>query len=161
MSGYSTITKLTQNYLIRMLVFKNLSKKENDILLKFPAYISLLAANGDGIMDDEEKKVAMKISHTKTFSCDPFLEDYYREADKVFEQNIEAIDKELPKEIYHREAALKKSLYAIERIALKLGKDYSSAMNISMRSFTEHVSKAHHNIFVDFVFPLPIPGISE
>jgi len=144
-----------------MIVFKNLSKKENDILLKFPAYISLLAANGDGIMDETEKQVAMKISHTKTFTCDPFLENYYREADKVFAQNIESIDRDLPKEINHREAELKKSLYAIERIALKLGKDYSFAMNLSMRSFTEHVSKAHHNIFVDFIFPLPIPGISE
>ena len=144
-----------------MLVFKNLSKKENDILLKFPAYISLLAANGDGIMDETEKQVAMKISHTKTFTCDPFLENYYREADKVFAQNIESIDRDLPKEINHREAELKKSLYAIERIALKLGKDYSFAMNLSMRSFTEHFSKAHHNIFVDFIFPLPIPGISE
>ena len=144
-----------------MIIFKNLSKKENDILLKFPAYISLLAANGDGIMDETEKQVAMKISHTKTFTCDPFLENYYREADKVFAQNIESIDRDLPKEINHREAELKKSLYAIERIALKLGKDYSFAMNLSMRSFTEHVSKAHHNIFVDFIFPLPIPGISE
>ena len=144
-----------------MIVFQNLSKKENDALLKFPAYISLLAANSDGILDEAEKAAAIKISHTKTFTCDALLEDYYREADLVFEKTIESIDRDLPKEINHREAAIKKALYSIERTALKLGNDYCTAMNISMRSFTEHVSKAHHNIFIDFIFPLPIPGITE
>ena len=142
-----------------MILFENLTKKENESLLKFPAYISLLAANADGILDEEEKNAAIKLSHTKTFTCDPLLEDFYREADKVFIKNIETLDHDLPKEMNRREAAIKTGLYAIERIALKLGHEYSSVMNLSMRAFTDHVSKAHHNIFVDFIFPLPLPDI--
>jgi hypothetical protein len=142
-----------------MALFQNLSKKENEAILKFPAYITLLAANADGILDEDEKNAAIKLSHMKTFSCDALLEDFYREADQVFEQNIEMLDRDLPKEINRREAALKKGLYAIERIALKLGTEYCSVMNLSMKSFKDHVSKAHHNIFVDFIFPLPLPDI--
>ena len=46
--------------------FKNLTESENKALLKFPVYISLLAANGDGKMDEAEKKEAIKFSHIKT-----------------------------------------------------------------------------------------------
>jgi len=142
-----------------MVLFQNLSKKENESILKFPAYITLLAANADGILDEEEKRAAIKLSHMKTFTCDPLLEEFYRQADQVFTQNIELLDRDLPKEINRREASLKKGLYAIERISLKLGAEYCSAMNLSMKSFKDHVSRAHHNIFVDFIFPLPLPDI--
>jgi hypothetical protein len=30
-----------------------------------------------------------------------------------------------------------------------------------MKSFTEHVSKAHHNVLVDFILPLSIPGLTD
>ncbi|MCU7549288.1 hypothetical protein OCK74_09180 [Chitinophagaceae bacterium LB-8] len=43
---------------------------------------------------------------------------------------------------------------------MKLGKEYASAMRRSMQSFKDHVSKAHHNVLVDFIFPIPIKGIS-
>jgi hypothetical protein len=29
-----------------------------------------------------------------------------------------------------------------------------------MKPFKKHVSKAHHNMFVDFVIPISIPGIT-
>ena len=57
--------------------FSNLSAKENKALLSFPAYVSLLAANSDGMLDKAEKESAIKFSHTKTFSCDPLLADYF------------------------------------------------------------------------------------
>ncbi len=78
--------------------FINLSVEENQALLKFPAYISLLAANNDGKLDEAEKKSAIKFAHIKTFSSDPLLTGFYKEADSVFEQNIEQLDKDLPKE---------------------------------------------------------------
>jgi hypothetical protein len=47
---------------------KNLSKRGYKLLLKFPAYISLLAANTDGKMDDTEKLSAIVFIHMKTYS---------------------------------------------------------------------------------------------
>ncbi|MDP1622650.1 MAG: hypothetical protein Q8M08_09975 [Bacteroidales bacterium] len=40
--------------------FDKLSSEENKELLKFPAFISLLAANNDGTLDDVQKKSAIK-----------------------------------------------------------------------------------------------------
>lgn len=38
-----------------MKAFKELTEPENNALLKFPAFISLLAANSDNKMDEAEK----------------------------------------------------------------------------------------------------------
>lgn len=139
---------------------KNISEIEYEALLKFPVYISLLAANSDNKLDEAEKKSAIKFSHIKTYSCDPLLTSFYEEADKVFEKNIQRMDKDLPSGKEERDAAIKKKLLGLEKIVLKLGKEYTTVMHRSMKSFTEHVSKAHHNVLVDFIFPMPIKGIT-
>lgn len=144
-----------------MMPFNNLSEKENKMLLKFPAYISLLAANSNYKLDKAEKKSAIKFAHIKTFSCDPLLADFYKEADKVFKFNIEQLDKYLPVDVKSREAVIKAELAKIEKITLKLGNEYTSPMHRSMRSFKEHVSKAHHNVLIDFIFPMQIHGLTD
>jgi len=141
--------------------FKNLSIKENEALLKFPVYISLLAANGDGKLDEAEKISAIKFAHTKTFSAEPLLIEFYREVDKVFENNLAQLDKDLPIDKAGRETAIKWEIVNLEKIVLRLGKKYKSHMHQSMKSFKEHVSKAHHNVLVDFIIPLPVPGLTE
>lgn len=140
--------------------FNNLSNLEKESLLKFPAYISLLAADSDDKFDMTEEKSAIKFAHIKTFSSDPLLTEFYKEAEKVFKHNIEQLDKELPKERKQREAAIKNELSKLEKIVLKLGKDYTSTMHRSMKSFKDHVSQAHHNVLVDFIFPMPIKGLT-
>ena len=42
-----------------------------------------------------QKKVAIKFSHIKTYSCNPLLALSYEDADKVFEKNIEQLDRDL------------------------------------------------------------------
>jgi hypothetical protein len=139
---------------------KKNSKKENDALLKFPVYITLLAANFDSKLDEAEKKSAIKFSHVKTYSCDPLLTSFYEEADKSFEQNMLQLDKDLPEKKEERAAVIKKELLDLEKIVLKMGKEYTKVMHRSMKSFKDHVSKAHHNVLVDVIFPIPIKGLS-
>lgn len=145
----------------KMKQFNNLSVSDKTELLKFPAYISMLAAGANDKLDEEEKIAAIKLSYTSTFSCDPYLVEFYEEVDKVFEKNIEQLERVLPKEKDRREVAIKKELVNIEKILSKLGKKYVSIMRLSMNTFKEHVSKAHHNVLVDFIFPIPIPGLTE
>ena len=90
--------------------FNKLSAQENEALLKFPAYISMLAAYSDDSLDETEKRLAIKFAHTKTYACDPLLKEFYNEADHVFENTIEQLDNNLPKEKNAREAAIKKEL---------------------------------------------------
>jgi len=140
--------------------FKQLTESDNTTLLNFPALISLLAANSDNKLDEAEKKSAIKFSHIKTYSCDPLLAEFYKEADKVFKNNIQQLDKQLPIKKAAREASLRKELNRFETIVCKLGKEDSTAMHRSMKSFKDHVSQAHHNVLVDFIFPMPIKGLT-
>ena len=140
---------------------KSLSNNEHTALLKFPVLISLLAANGDGRLDEAEKNAATKFSHTKTFSAEPFLSEFFSEADAVFQSNLEQINNGLPQEQVGREVAIKSQILILERISRKLGKKYSSAILRSMKSYREHVSKAHHSVVVDFILPISIPGLTE
>lgn len=144
-----------------MKAFNNISEDENKELLKFPAYISLMAANCDDGLDETEKKSAIKFSHTKTFSCDPHLKEFYKQADSVFADNIEQLDNALPKGKANRDLIIKNELVKLERIVNKLGSQLASIMDHSMESFKKHVSKSHHNVLIDFIFPIPILGLSK
>ncbi len=143
-----------------MVNFENLSIHEQELLLKFPAYISLLAANTDGKFDEAEKRSTIEFEHIKTYSCDPLLVDFFKEVDKNFVRMIEELDKALPLGKANRDEAIKSKLEELEKITLKLDANYSAVMHQSMKSFKEHVSRAHHNVLVDFIFPIPIKGLS-
>ena len=138
-----------------------LSESEREALLKFPAYISLLAANNDDSLDKTEKRRAIKFCHIKTYSCDPMLYDFYHQTEKVFEKNITELDSNLPKEKNEREKMIRSELLHLETILLKLDKKYASVMHKSMESFKKHVSKAHRHVLEYFIFPLPIEGITD
>ncbi len=139
---------------------KELSDQEHDLLLKFPAYISLLAANTDGVLDKDERFSANELANIKSFSCNIILEEFYKEVSLNFEQILDNLDKSLPEGKDRRATAIKTELEKIEKIMLKLDGQYTSIMHKSMRSFKEHVSNAHHNVLVDFIFPIPIKGLS-
>ncbi|RAJ15356.1 hypothetical protein [Arenibacter echinorum] len=139
---------------------KELSDQEHDLLLKFPAYISLLAANADGALDKDELLVANELAGIKNFSCHLLLEDFYKEVTLNFETTLVDLDKSLPIGKDGRFAAITAELADIEKIMLKLGDEYTSIMHKSMRSFKDHVSHAHHNVLVDLIFPIPIKGLS-
>ena len=103
----------------------DLNPREKNLLLKFPVYVSMLAA------------------------------------EKNFEKNINDLDNTLPVDKAEREEIITNELAQIEKILLKLGTDYALVMHRSMRSFKNHVSRAHRNILEYFVFPLPINGITD
>jgi len=141
--------------------FNELNPTEKDLLLKFPVYVSMLAAEKNDHLDRVEKRTAIQFCHIKTFTCDPLLSQFYQEAEKNFEANINELDNALPTDKAEREEIITNELVKIEKVLLKLGTDYSLVMHGSMRSFKNHVSRAHRNILEYFVFPLPISGITD
>ena len=141
--------------------FKDISTKENKMLLRFPAYISMLALSYDDKLDYDKKKSAFKSGYIKNYFSDPLLSEFYKEADLKYQANIQQLDKDLPKEKERREAAIIKELSNLEKIVSRLERDYSSIMNRSMKSFKNHVSRACHDVLLDFVFPIPIPILTQ
>lgn len=143
-----------------MIQFKDLTVQQKQALVKFPAYASFLATS-DSKLDEAEKLVAIKFAHTKSFSCHPILAEFYRESETAFEQNLLQIESSLPKDNKSRELAIKKELAVLEKILLKLGKEYVTAMHHSMTTFKNHVARAHHSVIEDFILPISIPGLTD
>ncbi len=136
--------------------FKKLSKWDYGLLLKFPAYVSLLAANVEGKMDSTEKLSAIEFTHVKTYSSDPLLAEFFKEVEKNFKQTLQELNTALPNGKAEREAVIKSNLLAIEDIVQKLNPEHIASIHHSMKSFKEHVPKAHNNTLTDFLFPIAI-----
>jgi hypothetical protein len=141
--------------------FSSLSKEDKMQLLKYPAYISLLASTSENGIDKKELEVASRLTHVRTFAGDPLLAGFYREADKVFPQMIKDLNDELPKEKLQRADVITHALGNIENILKKLSPLYETALRYSMHLYKDQVSKAHHNVLEYFIFPMPIKGLSE
>ena len=139
-----------------------LKPHEKELLLKFPAYIAILAANWDGKIDEAEKRKAINFAHVKTYSTtDPLLKEFFKEAEKVFVKNFDEIDNELPKGKEERDVAITEALSKLEPIVLKLGNEYAVKMHDAVKSFKEHVSKAHHGLLESFIMPFSIKGLND
>ena len=136
--------------------FKKLSTYEKEVLLKYPVYISLLAANSIKL-DETEIRAVIKLVQTKSFSSDTLLADYFKEVCESFENNIDQLDKELSRNSDKREEAIKIEILNIEKILLKLNEKYASAMQHSMEIIKDHVLKAHNNMVDDFILSFPLP----
>jgi len=141
--------------------YKILSIKELNSLFKFTAYISILAAFSDLTLDENEKKSAIAYVHSQITECDPVLIEFYKETDKVFETNLLQLEKDLPKDKTKREAAILKELHHLQKIVLKIGNGYASALNRSMNALKDYVSQAHYVVLTDFVVPLNALGLKE
>jgi len=144
-----------------MTTYQNLPENKREALLKFPAYISLLAAtyHNNGI-DEEERKSAVEFAHIKTFSSDPLLKDFFGDAEKRIETNISELDSRLPKKKKEREHAIRLELAGLEKILVELGTDFSRALHQSMQGYKEHVAHAHQSLLEYLVFPIPIKGLT-
>ena len=140
--------------------YKSLSPDQKQALVRLPVYISLLAA-ADNLLDEAEMLAATKLAHTKSFSCEPLLAEFYWEADKCFESNMLQIRRDLPKTVESREAAIHIKILIIDKILSKLGPDYNLAIHRSLKTFKIHVAKAHHSVIEDFVLPIAIPGLTD
>ena len=142
-------------------VFSDLPLHEKEQLIRFPVYLSLLAASKDHHLDKQEKNTAVKLTHIKTFACDHTLADYYAAVEENFESSILQIEEELPKEGLERELAIRRELNKLRAILRQLDQRYVTYLYDSLRSYTDQVARAHRNILEYFLFPLPIKGLTD
>ncbi len=140
--------------------FKKLTEEEVSLLMKAPALLSVLAACSEGGVNGAEKADAIRMSHLRTFTADFTLLDYYREVEKTFVQDFEMLAaKYFPLDEEKKEAIaleIKKTDQAIANLDPANG----LLLHKSLDSYIAHVKRAGRSIFFDFIFPLPITGIT-
>lgn len=140
--------------------FKKLTTAEIEILIKAPVLVSVLAASNDKKISENEKAEASKLAHLKTFTADPLLLPYYNEVEKEFTTYFVEIVKKYAPFNDEKTAALKQEIDLANSIIRKLDKEDAITLYHSLAAYTEHVRKAEHTVLVDFLFPLPIKGVT-
>lgn len=140
--------------------FENLSVEDQSLLLNAPVLLSVLVSSSPAEVNKGQKADAIKLSHLKTFTADPLLIPFYVEVEKGFKEKFEsAVEEYMPFD----EAKVKKLKEEIGRINLvlqKLSTEYAQKLHKSFEKYEKHVRKAGHSVIQDFIFPVPIPGLT-
>ncbi len=152
---------ISSNKIFIMKYYKDLTEKEKEPLLQFPAYMSLLTSTSKHGIDKEEKNMAIKITHIKTFSSAPILIDFYKDAEVIFEKKITELDLVLPHGREERKAAIYKELDKLQPLLHDLDPEFVKILQRSMKSYNYYIHKSHQNILEYFIFPMPFEGISD
>jgi hypothetical protein len=139
--------------------FEKLSQREQDLLIKAPAYLSVLASCSENAINKVQKADAIKLAHIKTFTAIPELQPYFREAEKNFKEHFEEIAARYFPFDELRRNLLKMEIKNIENIIAKLGPNYAKALNKSLERYAIHVKRATYSVFRDFIFPLAMPDL--
>ena len=134
--------------------------KSGNLLYKAPVLVSVLASCSFNEVNKAQKADAIKLAHLKTFTANPLLLSYYAEVEKTFKDEFEAaIKKYFPFDDAKRKE-LKEEIEKVNLVIGKLDKEYAQVCIIALNRYTKHVKKAAHSIFQDFIFPMPIEGLS-
>ena len=141
--------------------FEKLTEEEQALLLKAPVLVSVLAACSFIYVNKAQKADAIKLAHFKTFTAAPVLLPYYIEVDKTFREEFDATVQQYFPFDDEKRNQLKKEISRVNNVIARLDKDYAAILHKSLEKYARHVNKAAHSIFEDFIFPIPIPGLSN
>ena len=140
---------------------EKLNPKEQELLIKAPVLLSVLASCSEHVINKTQKSDAIKLAHIKTFTAVPELQPYFKEAEKNFKEYFEEIAKQYyPFDEVHRNL-LKLEIQNIQKIIAKLSPSYGKALSKSLERYTIHVKRATYSIFQDFIFPLAMLDLKD
>jgi hypothetical protein len=139
---------------------EKLSTPDQDLLYKAPVLVSILAASTSNSMNKSQKVEALKLAHLKTFTARAELIAYYRVVEKNFSKDFESLEKRFyPFDKVNRKA-LQNELEKINVVINKLDKSIAEVLHKSLNEYADHIRKSGMGILDDFIFPLPIKGLT-
>ena len=140
--------------------FEKLTTEERSLLYEAPVLVSVLASCSFNEVNKAQKADAIKLAHLKTFTASPLLHPYYTEVEKTFKDHFKTTIKKYFPFDEARRNDLKREIDKLNVVMGKLDKEYALALYNSLEGYAKHVKKAAHSVFQDFIFPMPIKGLS-
>lgn len=141
--------------------FEKLSLREQELLIKAPVLLSVLASCSERGINQKQKADAIKLAHIKTFTAVPELQPYFKEVERNFKENFEeAAEQYYPFDEENRRL-LKMEIKKIQEIIARLNPAYAAALNKSLERYVIHVKRATYSVFRDFIFPLAMPDLKD
>lgn len=137
------------------MIFEQLNDEERNILLRIPAVVAIFAAvSNDGKVSSNEKAESVKLSHLRTYTSSPILQEYYQEVDRNFEETFDEIMGNLPVDSKDQEPFLEEKIVELKKVLPKLDKRYRAELVNSLGSFAKHVFRSNSSFLKYFVLPI-------
>jgi hypothetical protein len=140
---------------------KKLTSEERELLYQAPVLLSVQAACTNKGINPTQKKDAIWLSHIKTFTADPVLIPYYKEVEKNFAPLFEATVQQYYPFDEAQQTALQEKINKVYEVVAKLDAGYAEDLRRSLKKYANHVRRATHSVFQDFMFPLKIRGLND
>ncbi len=141
--------------------FEKLNLYEEELLLKAPVLLSVLASCSGNSINKIQKADAIKLAHIKTFTAIPELQPYFKEAEKNFKELFEVTAEQYYPFDEQKRNLIKKEIAKVQEIIKKLEPRYAMALTKSLERYAGHVKRATHSVFRDFIFPLAMPDLKD
>lgn len=122
--------------------FDKLREDEIDILIKAPAYVSVLIAGADDNIDKSEIKKAIQLAKVKQQKAREVLLEYYKKVGERFEDDFMTLIETLPSKAAERGPAINKELKKLNLILPKLNKGFATEYYASLKDIAKKIAEA-------------------
>jgi thermostable 8-oxoguanine DNA glycosylase len=126
--------------------FEKLRDDEVEILLKAPAYVSVLIAGADDNIDKSEIQKAIQLAKVKQQKARESLLDYYKAVGERFESDFMTMIEELPHKAADRGPAINRELKKLNLILPKLNKTFSTELYASLKDIAKKIAESSGGI---------------
>jgi len=126
--------------------FKRLTKKEQELMFKAPALVTILIAGADKTIDNAEIKEAIEQAKLKKTKENEPLREYYQAIGASFEEDIKRYIREYPKETAARNQAIVDELQGLNDILPKLDKRFAVHFYTHLKDLAKKVAEASGGI---------------
>ncbi len=140
--------------------FGKLNEADRLLLYMAPALVSVLAATTNNRINKKQKADAFKLISLKTYTARPELIFYFKTVEKNFRKDFEELEKRYYPFDEPKREMLRNELDKVNVVISKLDKAVAEILHRSLSEYATHIKRSGIGILDDFVFPLPIKGIT-
>ena len=130
------------------------SSEKKDAVLMAPVYITLYAANADGVFKEDELEAAVDFVHVQTYNGPEFLQEYFTLVKKDFTEHVTRLNKELPHGKEERDNKLKELLSPTREFMQRLDEEEYAIFKRELLEFVTLIEKSNRSILEAAILPL-------
>lgn len=119
-----------------------LSEDEKKLVYDSIAYISILIAGADGVIENKEVEWSRKITKIRSYTYHDDMKDFYMKVGETFYDKLNALIAELPRDGKKRNEIISERLSGLTEILQKLDIDFADLYYSSLKSFAKHVAQS-------------------
>lgn len=130
------------------------SEKVQKSIYLAPVFMTLHAANADGVLVEKEIEAAEDFVRIETYNGPEFLMEYFKKVEKTFTEELKDWNLKLPLGKEYRDDKLVSLMAPTREFMKKLDEEEVAIFKRELLEFTSLVDKSNRSIFEASILPL-------